>query len=140
MSHITHVDTTLLNTLSTNGYIPVISSIGHNKAGETLNMNADHVAERIAEAVKALKLIYLTDVQGLHINGQLQSTLTLDTLKEYLKHPDVQGGMKPKLTCSANALSQGVKNVHIINGSLDHAVLLELFTDTGIGTMIHHDT
>ncbi len=134
---ITNVDTTLIQTLSTSGYIPVISSVGISVKGETLNMNADHVAQRIAEALKSLKLVYLTDVQGLKIEGELQSRLSLEAAKNFLSHPDVQGGMLPKLTCSATAIENGVSQVHIINGTIEHAVLLEIFTDTGIGTMIH---
>lgn len=130
------VDITLLNTLSNNGYIPVISSIGQNVKGESLNMNADHVAERIAESLMAHKLILLTDVQGLKINGELQTDLSLEKAKEYLSHPDVQGGMLPKLTCATRAIDEGVEQVHIINGVIEHAVLLEVFTDTGIGTMV----
>lgn len=133
---ITHVDTRLLNTLCSNGYIPVISSVGVSESGESLNMNADHVAECIATALGAQKLIYLTDVQGLKINSELVTRLSLSQGKEYLKHPDVQGGMLPKLTCSVSAIENGVAQVHIINGTIEHAVLLELFTDTGIGSMI----
>ena len=136
VGEITDVDTTLLNTLSQTGYVPVISSVGQSKEGETLNMNADHVAQRIAEALKALKLIYLTDVQGLLIDGELRTSLNVAKAKELLSHPDVQGGMLPKLTCSYTAIENGVSQVHIINGGIEHAVLLEIFTDKGIGTMI----
>lgn len=134
---ITDVDTTLLNTLNATGYIPVISSVGQSREGETLNMNADHVAQRIAEALESLKLIYLTDVQGLKIDGELQSDLSWRRAEELLKHPDVSGGMLPKLACSAKAIENGVSQVHMIDGTIEHAVLLELFTDKGIGTMIH---
>ena len=136
---ITHVDTRLLNTLCSNGYIPVISSVGVSESGESLNMNADHVAECIATALGAQKLIYLTDVHGLKIENELVPRLTLNQTRAYLKHPDVQGGMLPKLTCSASAIENGVAQVHIINGTIEHAVLLELFTDTGIGSMIISD-
>ena len=81
---ITDVDTKLLNTLSSTGYIPVLSSVGRSKEGETLNMNADHVAQRIAEALSCLKLIYLTDVKGLIIDNQLQTRISIETSKEYL--------------------------------------------------------
>ena len=133
---ITDVDTKLLNTLSSTGYIPVLSSVGRSKEGETLNMNADHVAQRIAEALSCLKLIYLTDVKGLIIDNQLQTRISIETSKEYLRHKDVTGGMLPKLTCSNSAIQNGVSQVHIIDGGIEHAVLLELFTDQGIGTMI----
>lgn len=130
------VDETLIKTLSINGYIPVISSIGIDKDNKSLNMNADHVAEAIAVAVNALKLIYLTDVQGLSIDGKLQSALNLKEAQQLLDHQDVKEGMLPKLTCSTRAIEKGVEKVHIINGTIEHAVLLELFTDVGIGTMI----
>ena len=133
---IQNVDISLLKTVSDQGYIPVISSIGQSKQRESLNMNADHVAESIAISLKALKLIYLTDVQGLKIDKKLQATLTDKQAKSLLTHADVKGGMLPKLSCAIKAIEEGVGRVHIINGTIAHAVLLELFTDTGIGTMI----
>ncbi|MEK9658192.1 MAG: acetylglutamate kinase [bacterium] len=133
---ITSVDTTLLHTLNQHGYIPVISSVGRSTAGETLNMNADHVAEAIAVALEAMKLIFLTDVKGLKIDGELKSTFDLASAESFLSHPDVQGGMKPKLSCAIDAIKQGVDEVHIIDGGVAHAVMLELFTDTGIGSML----
>lgn len=136
---IIEVNTNLLNTLSTSGYIPVISSVGVSESGQGLNMNADHVAEAIATALKAQKLIYLTDVQGLKIDGELVTGLSLADTRKLLTHKDVQGGMLPKLTCSATAIQEGVSQVHIINGTIKHAVLLELFTDVGIGSMISAD-
>ena len=136
---ISDVDVTLLDTLSEKGYIPVIASVGINTEGESLNMNADHVAEVIAISLEAMKLVLMTDVTGLKIDGNLQSTLTLAQAKPLLEHPDVQGGMLPKLTCSIRALENEVETVHIIDGTIRHAVLLELFTDTGIGTMISQE-
>lgn len=133
---IVSVDTSLIHTLCQNGYIPVISSIGCNKDGESLNMNADHVAEELAVALGALKLIFLTDVHGLKIEGKLQRKLTLKKAEKLLEHPDVKGGMLPKLECSIDAVKGNVQQVHMINGTIEHAVLLELFTDVGIGTMI----
>jgi len=133
---IEHVDTNLLTTLSSQGYIPVISSIGVSSQGETLNMNADHVAEGIAVATKAKKLIYLTDVNGIMIDGEMKGQIPHSEARALLSHPDIKGGMLPKLTCTVAALDGGVNRVHIINGSIEHALLLEVFTDTGIGTMI----
>ena len=133
---IENVDTSLILTLIDKGYIPVISSIGLSNDHESLNMNADHVAECIAAALNASKLIYLTDVDGLVIEDSLRSKLTLNQAEDFLKHKDVVGGMLPKLTCATSAIKSGVKRVHILNGSIKHAVLLELFTDAGIGTMI----
>lgn len=130
------VDATLINTLCDKGYIPVISSISRSVEGDSLNMNADHVAQGIATAMGAEKLIYLTDVDGLLIDGELQNRLTLKDAKNLLDHPDVQGGMVPKLTCCIQAIEGGVSRVHMINGTIEHAVLLEILTDVGIGTMI----
>ena len=126
----------ILQTLAEKGYIPVISSIGQNGKGQSLNLNADHVASRLAVALKAFKLVYLTDVQGVMKKGKLVDFLDLKEAKKLLDHPDIKGGMLPKLTCAINALKSGVESVHIINGSIEHAVLLEMFTDIGIGTML----
>ena len=134
---IENVDISLINMLSDNGYIPVISSVGRNIEGDTLNMNADHVAEQIAVALDAEKLIYLTDVQGVMIDQKLQSRATSAQAGAWLSHPDVKEGMLPKLTCSVRAVEKHVNCVHIINGSIPHSVLLEVFTDQGIGTMIY---
>lgn len=133
------VDCTLLFTLSEKGYIPVVSSIARGYDEESLNMNADHVAEELGAAISAEKVIYLTDVQGIIKEGRLLERVTLSEGEELLKHPDIKGGMIPKLTCSLNALRGGVKCVHIINGGIEHAVLLEVFTDVGIGTMLTQD-
>ncbi|NDC83528.1 acetylglutamate kinase [bacterium] len=135
------VDANLLTTLCRQGYVPVISSVAPGQhAGETYNLNADHVAEAIARGTAALKLIYLTDVDGLLINQKLVHRLTLDAAEALLSHPDVQGGMKPKLASAISTVRGGVGSVHMINGGIQHAVLLEIFTDTGIGTMITLDT
>ncbi|MFC1617487.1 acetylglutamate kinase [Candidatus Margulisiibacteriota bacterium] len=130
------VNVKLLKTLCKQGYIPVISSIGISDEHESLNINADHVAAKVSEAIKALKLIYLTDVMGIIHNKELVSALNLKKAKELLKHPDIKGGMIPKLECSIEAIEAGAEYVHIINGTIEHAVLLEIFTDVGIGTMI----
>ncbi len=130
------VDNTIIKALSDKDYIPVISSIGQTESFQGLNMNADHVAECIAVSMSALKLIFLTDVKGLLIDDELQSSITVKKAKSLLSHPDVKDGMLPKLTCSIEAINKGVQQVHIINGTIEHALLLELFTDSGIGTMI----
>ena len=130
------VDVRLLNTLADQGYIPVISSVARSKDGDTLNLNADHVASEIAAKLGAEKLIYLTDVDGIKIDGEFQGVLSQAQARGLLSHDDITGGMIPKLECSLSALRQYVKQVHIINGAVEHAVLLEVFTDEGIGTMI----
>ena len=131
-------NTTILRTLSEQGYIPVLSSISENLEGETLNINADYTASAIASAVSALKLIYLTDVDGIMIDGTLKSELNLEEAEALLAHPEVKGGMKPKLECSIQAIRSHVGHVQIINGLVEHSVLLELFTDLGIGTKISY--
>ena len=133
---IDNVDNTIIRTLCDKEYIPVISSIGQTKSFQGLNMNADHVAECIAVSMKALKLIFLTDVKGLIIDDMLQDELEIEKAQKFLDHSDVKGGMLPKLTCAIDAIKEGVDQVHIIDGTIEHAVLLELFTDSGIGTMI----
>ncbi|RAP24974.1 acetylglutamate kinase [Candidatus Marinamargulisbacteria bacterium SCGC AG-343-K17] len=130
------VDTRLIHTLCDDGYIPVISSVGSDRQGETLNLNADNVASAVARYLECKKLIYLTDVDGLLVDKKLVSSVTLKEADDLLLHPDVQGGMLPKLECSLQAVKEGVESVHIINGSTEHAVLLEIFTDRGIGTMV----
>ncbi|MEK7299048.1 MAG: acetylglutamate kinase [Candidatus Margulisiibacteriota bacterium] len=130
------VDASLIETLCQKGYIPVISSVGNDKEGDRLNMNADHVAAQIAKALKAEKLIFMTDVQGIRLDGVYQSVMTLPQALTAQQHPDVKGGMLPKLQEMINAVKGGVSSVHIIDGNIEHAVLLELFTNVGIGTMI----
>lgn len=130
------VDVQLLDVLTRSGYIPVISSVGRSMDGESFNLNADHVASEIAIQTEALKLIYLTDVNGIQTDGQFNAQLSLADAQALIQHPDIKGGMIPKLDCSISALENGVDRVHIINGSTENAVLLEMFTDDGIGTMI----
>ena len=114
----------------------MISSVGAGSNGESLNINADEVAQEIAKAMKALKLMLLTDVEGILIEGKCQSHLNLEQAKGLLSHPDIQGGMVPKLMSCIDSIESGVSDVHIINGNIEHSLLLELFTDIGIGTMI----
>ncbi len=133
---ITSVDVRLLGTLCDNGYIPVISSVSEGQNGEGLNLNADHAAQEIAVALKVMKLILVTDVSGLMVEGKLVHSLGVEKAKALLTHPDVSGGMLPKLQGCVEAIEGGVEAAHMINGTVDHAVLLEMFTDRGIGTMI----
>lgn len=119
-------------------FIPVISPVAVNEKGETFNINADMVAARIASALKAEKLIMLTDVPGiLNEKGELLQSITIDQGKRLLKDRTVQGGMQPKLSSCLDVLESGVRRVHIINGKIDHCLLLEIFTDTGVGTVIY---
>ncbi len=133
---ITEINESLIHTLCGEGYIPVISPVSSSKNGESLNLNADHVASEIAKSLNAHKLIYLTDINGVMVDNELQSQLNLSQAKALLSHPDITGGMLPKLNCTVDAIEGNVPNVHIINGTIEHAVLLELFTHGGIGTMV----
>ena len=119
------------------GVIPVISPLGFNRKGECLNINADLVAGKIASSLKSEKLILLTDVEGIQEKkGKLISKLNKKEAKSLLAQTIVEGGMKPKLESCMEAISTGVRSCHIIDGRLPHAVLLEVLTDEGIGTMI----
>ena len=131
------VDTKLIHTLCDDGYIPVISSVGSDGKGETLNLNADNVAYAVARYLECKKLIYLTDVDGVLIDNKLVSVLNKKEAAKLCKHPDIKGGMLPKLECALQAVKYNVDSVHIINGTTEHAVLLEVFTNGGIGTMVH---
>lgn len=139
VGEITSCNAKLIELLSSNGYIPVLACISENNDGDTLNLNADHVASAISEALKALKLLYLTDVDGIKIEDKLVNDLSLYEAEQLLKHPDISGGMIPKLRYSMNAIKGGVDTVQMINGTIEHAVLLELFTDKGIGTKISYN-
>lgn len=123
------------------GYIPVIAPIGIDREGRSLNLNADIVAGDIAIAIKAKKLITLTDVSGILLDpddpNSLISQISLSEARELLKKGVIKGGMIPKLKSCIQAVEAGVEKVHIINGNIAHALLLELFTDTGIGTMVY---
>jgi len=120
-----------------NNFIPVIAPIGVGKNGETLNINADSVASKIAISLKAKKLILLTDVPGvLNEEGKLIPSITLEDAKRLLDNDLIKGGMLPKLKGAIDAVENGVEKAHIIDGRLPHAILLEVFTARGIGTEI----
>ncbi len=127
----------LLRTLEDSGYIPVIAPIGVDGDGNTYNINADHVAGKIAGALDAAKLILLTNVPGiLDEKKKLISSVTESTAKKLIKKEIVSQGMIPKVMCALEALHEGVDKVHIIDGTVERAVILEIFTDSGIGTEI----
>ena len=136
VGEIDQVEASLVLTLCKEDYIPVVASVGIDDNGLSLNLNADTVASALAAGIRAEKLIFLTDVDGILKGGSLLRKLTLKNARELLQDPEVTGGMIPKVQYSLRALEGGVRSVHIINGSIEHAVLLEVFTDTGIGTMI----
>lgn len=134
------VDCTLINNLINDMYIPVIAPIGTDDEGNTYNVNADLAAGKIAASLKAEKLFLLTDVEGLYRDFNDKSSLitqmTTDEIPELVKAGAIKKGMIPKLESCADAIYGGVKNVHMIDGRIPHGLLLELFTDSGIGTMI----
>ena len=138
VGEVAEVNAPLLTLLSQEGYIPVVASLGLTLDGQTVNINADEVAAAIAVAVKALKLIYLTDVEGILIDSTLKEFLELREAEGLMSHKDVQGGMLPKLACTVKAIKGGVSHVHMLDGRIDHVAILELFTSGGVGTMIAH--
>ena len=131
------INSELIVSLSQSSFIPVIAPTGIGDAGETYNINADIVAGEIAAALQAEKLLLLTDVPGvLDKNKQLINTMTNKKALKLIDDGIVEGGMFPKIKCCLKALNGGVKKTHIIDGRLKHAILLEIFTDKGIGTEI----
>jgi len=132
------IDSNLLRALLDNGYVPVIAPFGVDEDGESLNINADTVAGKIGEAVKAEKLILLTDTEGvLDKNGKLISYISYERATKMLEEKkEISGGMLPKIRCCIEALKNDVKSCHIIDGRLEHSVLLEIFTQAGVGTKL----
>ena len=131
------VNAELITTLMADGVIPVIAPTGVGDGGETYNINADLVAGAVASALAAEKLILLTDVPGV-LNGQKELIHTMDerTTRRMIEEGTIEGGMFPKVKCCLKALRGGVKKAHIVDGRLKHTILLEMFTDQGIGTEI----
>jgi acetylglutamate kinase len=134
------VNADIILTLDRDDYIPVVAPIGVGEQGETYNINADLVASSVAIALKADKLILLTDVNGImDPTGELISSIGLSELEGLLKRKVVSGGMIPKVLCCAEAIRNGVRKAHIVDGRVEHSVLLEVFTDGGVGTEIYGD-
>ena len=134
------VDSTLISTLLENNFVPVISPIGTDESGNTYNINADYAASAVAGALNAQKLIFLTDVEGILKDkddpGTIIRRLTVDAALQYINDGTINGGMIPKAQCCIDGITKGVKSVHILDGRLDHSILLEIFTTDGIGTMM----
>ncbi|MGA1876260.1 MAG: acetylglutamate kinase [bacterium] len=127
----------LIHVLDKHNFIPVISPIGADSRGETYNINADTVASEIAAALRAEKLVLLSDVPGVvSQEGNLFHTLGREEVQELISQKIITGGMLPKVHCCLQALEKGVKKTHIIDGRVPHALLLEIFTNEGIGTEI----
>lgn len=132
-----HVNQALIDTLEQGKFIPVIAPVGVGAGGESYNINADVVAGRVAAALKAEKLILLTDVRGVKDKqGNLLTGISVAEMRRLISDESIVGGMIPKVECCAEALVGGVKKAHIIDGRVEHAVLLEIFTDKGVGTEI----
>ena len=127
----------VIEALKKENFIPVIAPIGVGEEGETYNINADLVAGKIASALEAEKLILLTDVEGvMDEKRRLVPTLDAKQAKRFIARRTISSGMIPKVNCCLNALEEGVAKTHIIDGRVEHAILLEIFTDVGIGTQI----
>ena len=137
VGEITKINPKILEVLDQNGFIPVIAPTGKGTEGETLNINADFVAAEIASALKAEKLILMTDTEGVQRkNKKLIPELTQKEANKLIKSGIIHGGMLPKVTCCLDALKLGVRKTHIIDGRVKHGLLLELLTEEGVGTQI----
>jgi acetylglutamate kinase len=134
------VDPTMLQRLVAQGLIPVVATIGADASGQAYNINADTVAGALAEALEAEKLIFLTDIEGLRVVADDPTTVihkaSLEVIDEIIRSGNAEGGMLPKVEACARAVRAGVSRAHILDGRVPHALLLELFTDAGVGTMV----
>ena len=134
---ITSIDPSLISFLDSGDFIPVIAPIGVGESGESYNINADVVAGKLAEILKAEKLVLLTNTPGvLDKNGKLLTGLTPKQIDYLVADGTLSGGMLPKIGSALDAARNGVKSVHIIDGRVEHCLLLEILTDHGVGTMI----
>ncbi|MZR62889.1 acetylglutamate kinase [Alcanivorax sp. DP30] len=134
------IDTRVIDLFAGSDFIPVIAPIGVDDEGVSYNINADLVAGKVAEVLRAEKLILLTNVAGLKDKqGQVLTGLTTDRVNALIKDGTIHGGMLPKIGCALEAVQNGVHTSHIIDGRVSHAVLLEILTDKGIGTLISKD-
>lgn len=140
VGNVEKVNTGLINVLLDAGYIPVIAPTGVGTTGETYNINADSVAGEVAGALKAEKLLVLTDVKGIysdyHDENSFISTLSFEKAQELIIRGSIDGGMIPKVKACITALSGGAKKAHIIDGRAEHTILTEIFSDEGIGTEV----
>lgn len=134
------VNTDVINTLALGEYIPVIASIATDESGNSYNVNADTAAAEIASALFAEKLIFLTDIDGIRRDENdpksLIPVITVPEIYEMIKNKKINGGMIPKVMACIRGIEMGIKRTHIINGAIPHPIMLEIFTDSGIGTMV----
>ena len=137
---LTNVDTSILNILLEQGYIPVIAPISSDQKGNTYNINADVAASAVAASLKAQKLIYISDIPGILRDASDEKSLIHQTsdreIQSMKKEGIISGGMIPKTSCAVDAVNSGVSSVHILDGRIEHSILLEIFTKEGIGTII----
>ena len=140
VGEIFRVNPKVINALTEASFIPVISPIGTDENGETYNINADHAAVEIAIALKASKLVFMTDIDGVRQDENdattLLSKITPNEIEKMIKEKSITGGMVPKVKSCARTIKSGVNSVHIINGKIKHSLLLEIYTNDGIGTVI----
>jgi acetylglutamate kinase len=140
VGNVSVVDPTMLERLLAEGLIPVVATIGADESGQAYNINADTVAGALAEALQAEKLIFLTDIEGLRVVADDPTTVihqaSAAVIDQIVRDGGVQGGMIPKVEACADAVRAGVGGAHILDGREPHALLLELFTDSGVGTMV----
>jgi len=143
VGEITQIDTTVIDNLIEDGFIPVVATVAAGEDGGSFNVNADLVAAKLAEELSADKVIFLTDVDGLYADfsdkESLISALTPDEAEAMIVGDTLEGGMVPKVAACVHALRSGVRRAHILNGTVPHALLLEVYTDEGVGTMIAAD-
>jgi len=143
VGEVVDINPEIITTVIERGYIPVIAPIGVGSDGESYNINADTAAGELARALKADKLVLLTDVEGIMADSNnknsLISSLAVSQVPSLIKDGIISGGMIPKVECCVRALEGGVGRTHIVDGRLSHSLLLEIFTDTGIGTMVVPD-
>ncbi len=138
VGEVASIDASVVNMIIKGGFIPVIAPIGVDDNGTSYNINADLVAGKLSEVLGAEKLILLTNTPGLlDKNDKTLSGLDAKQVNEYISDGTIYGGMLPKTRCALEAVENGVKTAHIIDGRVQHAVLLEIFTDEGVGTLIH---
>lgn len=137
VGEVSHINTQVLEMLTQSDFIPVIAPIGVDEQGASYNINADLVAGKVAEVLKAEKLILLTNIEGLmDKEGNILTGLSTEQVSGLIADGTIYGGMLPKIQCALDAVHAGVTSAHIIDGRVSHATLLELFTDDGVGTLI----
>lgn len=144
VGEIKKINSKIIDVLSKDEYIPVIAPIGTDEEGQSYNINADTAAGEIAAALKAEKLIFLTDIDGIYLNPEdptsLISIISVKEIYELIDEGVIAGGMIPKVLGCIKGIESGVNRTHILNGTIPHPILLEIFTDKGIGTMVEKET